>query len=72
MSRQFVARGMGGVMARRGMAGHANNPVFTFGADWAKNKWKGYVFVISIASLGAFIPYYAMFFAQRKAGVTWK
>ena len=59
---------MGGGM---GGGGHANNPCFTFQADWAKNKWKGYTFAISVWTLGTAIPYYCCWFAQRKAGVEW-
>ena len=40
-------------------------------ADWAKNKWKGYTFAISVWTLGTVIPYYCCWFAQRKAGVEW-
>ena len=54
-----------------GGGGHANNPCFTFQADWAKNKWKGYTFAISVWTLGTVIPYYCCWFAQRKAGVEW-
>ena len=38
-------------------------------SDWAKNKWKGAVFVITVATLGTYIPWFAVSFAQRKAGV---
>ena len=57
--------------AKRGMGGggHANNPVFMFQADWAKNKWKGAVFVVSVVSLGTYIPWACIKFAQKKAGV---
>jgi len=55
--------------AGSGGAGHANNPIFTFHADWNKNKWKGWVFVFGIAGLGTAIPIASVAFAQRKAGV---
>jgi len=44
-----AARGMGAGM---GGGGHANNPVFMFQADWAKNKHKGFIFVFGIFGLG--------------------
>ena len=59
---------MGGGM---GGGGHANQPAFMFQADWAKKKWKGAVFVFGITALGCYIPYKAMLFAQKKAGVEW-
>ena len=61
LAKRAVARGMG--------AGHANNPVFMFQADWQKNKWKGAVFVISVMGLGTYVPWKCVDFAQRKAGV---
>ena len=38
-------------------------------SDWAKNKWKGAVFVVSISALGVWVPWKAVCFAQKKAGV---
>ena len=38
-------------------------------SDWQKNKWKGKVFVITVTFLGTYIPWFAVSFAQRKAGV---
>ena len=64
--RMAASRGMGAGM---GGGGHANNPVFMFQADWAKNKWKGAVFVLSVAGLGTYVPWFCLSFAQRKAGV---
>jgi len=63
-----AARGMGAGM---GGGGHANNPVFMFQADWAKNKHKGFIFVFGIFGLGCLIPYKLVSFAQSKAGVQW-
>lgn len=63
---RVAARGMGSGM---GGGGHANNPTFMFGPDWQKNKWKGAVFVLSVASLGTAIPFMCVNFAQKKAGV---
>ena len=57
-----MGAGMGG-------GGHANNPTFMFHADWQKNKWKGAVFVISVVSLGTYVPWACIKFAQKKAGV---
>jgi hypothetical protein len=37
-TKRLAARGMGAGM---GGGGHANNPTFMFGYDFAKNKWKG-------------------------------
>ena len=42
MTRRVAARGSGAGM---GGGGHANNPAFMFGADYAKNKWKPALFV---------------------------
>ncbi len=55
--------------AGAGGGGHANNPVFMFQADWAKNKWKGKVFVGSVVLLGTLVPVGCVQFAQKKAGV---
>ena len=44
-----AARGAGAGM---GGGGHANNPVFMFQADWAKNKWKAGVFTCGVFLLG--------------------
>eukprot|EP00967_Tisochrysis_lutea_P136225 scaffold242705_cov39-Tisochrysis_lutea.AAC.1 len=52
-----------------GGGGHANNPTFTFQADWNKNKWKGYLFGFGIWTLGCLIPVKLVSFAQKKAGV---
>ena len=57
-----MGAGMGG-------GGHANNPAFMFGADYAANKWKGAVFVLSVAGAGCVVPYWMLCFAQKKAGV---
>lgn len=54
-----------------GGGGHANNPTFTFQADWAKNKWKGYLFAIGVWTLGCVVPMQLVYFAQKKAGVEW-
>ena len=54
-----------------GGGGHANNPTFTFQADWNKNKWKGYLFGFGIWTLGCLIPVKLVSFAQKKAGVEW-
>jgi hypothetical protein len=67
-AQRLTARGMGAGM---GGGGHANNPTFTFHADWAKNKWKGYLFVVGIFTLGCIIPLGLVKFAQKKAGVDW-
>jgi len=52
-----------------GGGGHANNPTFMFQADFAKNKWKGAVFVGTVTFLGVMIPWKCVSFAQKKAGV---
>lgn len=52
-----------------GGGGHANNPVFMFHADWAKNKWKAAVLVCSVVGFGTYVPWFCVSFAQRKAGV---
>ena len=67
-TQRLAARGMGAGM---GGAGHANNPVFMFQAHFAKNKWKGAVWVGSLLFLGCFIPYRCIAFAQKKAGFDW-
>jgi len=67
-AQRAAARGMGSGM---GGGGHANNPVFMFQADWAKNKWKGAVFVFGVFAAGCIIPYRCVCFAQKKAGVSW-
>mmetsp|Transcript_62001 Transcript_62001/g.93618 ORF Transcript_62001/g.93618 Transcript_62001/m.93618 type:complete len:82 (-) Transcript_62001:9-254(-) len=67
-SQRLTARGMGAGM---GGGGHANNPTFTFQADWNKNKWKGYLFGFGIWTLGCLIPVKLVSFAQKKAGVEW-
>ena len=59
-----MGAGMGG-------GGHANNPAFMFQADYAKNKWKGAVFVITCTAVGTLIPWFSVRFAQKKAGVEW-
>ena len=38
-------------------------------ADFAKKKWKGAVFVISVTVLGVWVPWKCVSFAQKKAGV---
>ena len=38
-------------------------------ADWAKNKWKGAIFVSTITIIGVYVPWFCVSFAQRKAGV---
>ena len=58
-----MGAGMGG-------GGHANNPTFMFQADYAKNKWKGAVFTVGVTGLGIFVPFYCVYFAQKKSG-TW-
>jgi hypothetical protein len=67
-TQRLAARGMGAGM---GGGGHANNPTFMFGADWAKNKWKGAIGVFSLFFFGGFIPYRCIAFAQKKAGFEW-
>ena len=66
VGQRVATRGMGAGM---GGGGHANNPVFTFGYDWSKNKWKAAVFVGGVCGLGIYVPWFCMSFAQRKAGV---
>ena len=66
-AQRVAARGMGSGM---GGGGHANNPAFMFQADFAKNKWKGAVFTCTVAGLGILVPFYAVYFAQKKSG-TW-
>ena len=68
LANRAAARGMGAGM---GGGGHANNPAFMFQADYAKNKWKGAVFVITCAAVGTLIPWFSVRFAQKKAGVEW-
>ena len=65
-AQMISARGKGAGM---GGAGHGNNPIFTFSADWNKNKWKGWLFVGGITTLGCVVPVACMVFAQNKAGV---
>ena len=38
-------------------------------SDFAKNKWKGGVFVASVTILGIWVPWKCVSFAQKKAGV---
>ena len=38
-------------------------------SDFAKNKWKGAVFVSTVTILGIWVPWKCVCFAQKKAGV---
>ena len=66
LTQRVAARGAGAGM---GGGGHANNPVFMFGADFAKNKWKGGLLVGTIVFMGTWVPWRCVVFAQKKAGV---
>ena len=44
-------------------------PLCCVQSDWAKNKWKGAVFVGVVTLLGVVVPVKCMSFAQKKAGV---
>ena len=68
LATRLAARGKGAGM---GGGGHANDPVFTFQADWQKNKWKPALAVTSLVALGVFVPFKCVSFAQKKAGVEW-
>mgnify|MGYP004090413345 CR=1 FL=1 len=61
LANRAAARGMGAGM---GGGGHANNPAFMFQADYAKNKWKGAVFVITCTAVGTLIPWFSVRFAR--------
>ena len=48
MTSRVASRGAGAGM---GGGGHANNPAFMFQSDYAKNKWKAAVFVITVTAV---------------------